>query len=295
MFRGSIVAMVTPMDNRGVIDYASVDRLIDFHLDAGTDGLVIGGTTGESATLETDELVGLVSHCFRRVAGRVPVIAGSGTSSTAKTVVLSRAVQEAGAEAALVVTPYYLKTTQGGLIAHYTEVAEAVDIPLIIYNVPSRTGVDILADTVVELAAHPRIVGIKEATASVERAREIVERCGPDFVVLSGDDPTALDLFAAGARGVISVTANVAPGPMHELCAAAIAGDMARASAIDKELAELHRGLFVEPNPIPVKWALAEMGLIETGIRLPLIPLSQAHRAGLRDLLERGGLLTLAA
>jgi 4-hydroxy-tetrahydrodipicolinate synthase len=279
MFKGSIPALVTPMRDDGTIDFAAWDALLDFHLREGTDGVVVGGTTGESPVLERSELEELVRRAKARVAGRIPVIAGSGTNGTAKSVVLSKVAAAAGADALLVVTPYYNKPTQDGLFRHFTAIADAVDVPVILYNVPGRTACDMLADTVARLSHHPRIAGVKEATGDVARGEAILEQSRPGFVLLSGDDPTAAGLIRIGARGVISVTANVAPRAMHELCDAALAGRHEAAAAIDERLVPLHKALFVEANPIPVKWAVQRMGLIGPGIRLPLTPLSAGLHA----------------
>jgi len=279
MFKGSIPALVTPMRDDGTIDFAAWDALLDFHLREGTDGVVVGGTTGESPVLERSELEELVRRAKARVAGRIPVIVGSGTNGTAKSVVLSKVAAAAGADALLVVTPYYNKPTQDGLFRHFTAIADAVDVPVILYNVPGRTACDMLADTVARLSHHPRIAGVKEATGDVARGEAILEQSRPGFVLLSGDDPTAAGLIRIGARGVISVTANVAPRAMHELCDAALAGRHEAAAAIDERLVPLHKALFVEANPIPVKWAVQRMGLIGPGIRLPLTPLSAGLHA----------------
>jgi 4-hydroxy-tetrahydrodipicolinate synthase len=275
MYKGSIPALVTPMRADGSVDYLAWERLLDFHLAEGTDAVVVGGTTGESPTLERAELVELVRRAKRRLAGRMPVIAGSGTHSTAGSIELSRALAAAGADGLLTVVPYYNKPTQEGLYRHFTAIADSVELPIILYNVPGRTACDLLPETVVRLSAHPRIVGIKEATGDLARAESILGPSKPGFLLLSGDDPTAAGLMKQGACGVISVTANVAPRPMHELCAAAMAGRHAQAAALNEVLMPLHLALFVEPNPIPVKWAVARLGLIERGIRLPLTPLSE--------------------
>ena len=274
MFEGSIPALVTPMGEDGSIDFGAWEKLLDFHLAAGTDGVVVGGTTGESPVLERGEIEELIRRAKSRVGGRIPVIAGSGTNSTAGSVALSRAAEAAGADALLVVTPYYNKPTQEGLFQHFSAVADAVDIPLILYNVPGRTACDMLADTVARLSQHPRIVGVKEATGDVARGVAILRQSRPGFLLLSGDDPTAAELIRIGARGVISVTANVAARAMHELCAAGLAGRHGEAMAINERLIPLHKALFVESNPIPVKWAVHRLGLIGPGIRLPLTPLS---------------------
>ena len=267
-----MVAVVTPMTADGTIDFPAWERLLRFHADEGTDALVVGGTTGESPTLNAAELGELVSRALRQLRGRMPIVVGAGTNSTARTVERARELSSAGVDGLLVVTPYYNKPTQEGLYQHFRAVAEAASVPVIAYNVPSRTGVDLLPETVMRLARVPRIGGIKEATGNVERARQIVAECPATFEVLSGDDATAHALMGAGARGVISVTANVAPRLMHELCAAAAREDLARVADLDGRLRELHEVLFVESNPIPAKWAVAKMGLIGPGIRLPLTP-----------------------
>jgi 4-hydroxy-tetrahydrodipicolinate synthase len=279
MFKGSIPALVTPMRDDGRIDFAAWDALLDFHLRAGTDGVVVGGTTGESPVLERGELEELVRRAKARVAGRIPVIAGSGTNGTEKTIALSRVAVAAGADALLVVTPYYNKPTQEGLFRHFTAVADAVDVPLILYNVPGRTACDMLADTVARLSHHPRIVAVKEATGDVARGVAVLQLSRPGFVLLSGDDPTAAELIRIGATGVISVTANVAARAMHELCAAGLDGRHGEAAAINERLVPLHKALFVEANPIPVKWAVHRLGLIGPAIRLPLTPLSPGLHA----------------
>ena len=274
MFEGSIPALVTPMGEDGSIDFGAWEKLLDFHLAAGTDGVVVGGTTGESPVLERGEIEELIRRAKSQIGGRIPVIAGSGTNSTAGSVALSRAAEAAGADALLVVTPYYNKPTQEGLFQHFSAVADAVDIPLILYNVPGRTACDMLADTVARLSQHPRIAGVKEATGDIARGAAILRQARPGFLLLSGDDPTAAELIRIGARGVISVTANVAARAMHELCAAGLAGRHGEAMAINERLIPLHKALFVESNPIPVKWAVHRLGLIGPGIRLPLTPLS---------------------
>jgi 4-hydroxy-tetrahydrodipicolinate synthase len=274
MFEGSIPALVTPMGEDGSIDFGAWEKLLDFHLAAGTDGVVVGGTTGESPVLERGEIEELIRRAKSQIGGRIPVIAGSGTNSTAGSVALSRAAEAAGADALLVVTPYYNKPTQEGLFRHFSAVADAVDIPLILYNVPGRTACDMLADTVARLSQHPRIVGVKEATGDIARGVAILRQSKPGFLLLSGDDPTAAELIRIGARGVISVTANVAARAMHDLCAAGLAGRHGEAMAINERLIPLHKALFVESNPIPVKWAVHRLGLIGPGIRLPLTPLS---------------------
>jgi len=275
MFKGSIPALVTPMRADGSVDYQAWDRLLDFHVAEGTDAVVVGGTTGESPTLEPAEVAELVRRAKARVAGRMPVIGGSGTNSTAGSIELSRALAAAGADGLLTVVPYYNKPTQEGLYRHFTAIADAVQIPVILYNVPGRTVCDMLPETVVRLSGHPRIVGIKEATGDLSRAESILGAAKPGFLLLSGDDPTAAELMKRGACGVISVTANVAPRAMHDLCVAAMAGRHADAAAINEKLMPLHLAMFLEANPIPVKWAVARLGLMERGIRLPLTPLSE--------------------
>jgi 4-hydroxy-tetrahydrodipicolinate synthase len=289
MFKGSIPAIVTPMRDDGTIDYAGWDTLLDFHLREGTDGVVVGGTTGESPTLDRSELETLVRRARARVSGRMPVIAGSGTNGTVKSIALSQAAAAAGADALLLVTPYYNKPTQEGLFRHFTAIADAVRIPVILYNVPGRTACDLLADTVARLSHHPRIVAVKEATGDVARGEAILRQSRPGFVLLSGDDPTAAELIRLGARGVISVTANVAPRAMHELCAAGLDGRHDAAAMINERLDTLHKALFVESNPIPVKWALHRMGLIGPGVRLPLTPLSPGLRATVEAAMQAAG------
>jgi 4-hydroxy-tetrahydrodipicolinate synthase len=289
MYSGSIVAVVTPMAETGEIDYAAWDRLLDWHVANGTDAVVAVGTTGESPTVTLDEATELVRRACARLDGRIPVIAGSGTNSTATTIERTRRLAEAGADAVLVVTPYYNKPTQEGLYRHHLAVAEASAVPVILYNVPARTGVDLLPETVERLAAHPRIVALKEATGSLQRLAELQQRCGDELEFLSGDDPIAAEAMIAGARGVISVTANVAPRAMSELAAAALAGDAALARELDARLQVLHRAMFVESNPIPAKWAVQQLGLIPGGIRLPLTPLSASAQPAVRDAMRAAG------
>jgi 4-hydroxy-tetrahydrodipicolinate synthase len=272
-----MVAIVTPMTADGGLDWPAWDQLLDFHAREGSDGIVVAGTTGESPALSVDEVEELTRRAVARCRGKIKVIVGAGTHSTAGTVARTRALTRLGVDAVLLVTPYYNKPTQEGLFRHFMAAAEASEVPVILYNVPSRTAVDLLPSTVARLARNPQIAAIKEATGSLSRAREILNTCPPEFTLLSGDDATALDLMNLGARGVISVTANVAPRRMHEACAAALSGDLAAAQAIDLRLQPLHKDLFVEANPIPVKWAVARMGLIGNAIRLPLVELSAAH------------------
>ena len=289
--RGSLVALVTPMDASGAVDYSALDGLIDWHVQAGTAGLVIAGTTGESATLTHGEHAELIRYASRQASGRIPVVAGTGSNSTAQTIALSQAVAGAGIVAYLVVTPYYNKPTQEGMVRHFTAIADAVEQPLILYNVPVRTGVDLLPDTVGRLAEHPRITALKEATGEVGRVERLRTLCGQDFSLYSGDDATARDFILAGGDGVISVTANAAPKAMAQMCAAAVAGDAAQAGERDAPLAGLHDALFVESNPIPVKWALNRMNRIGTGIRLPLTWLSETHQARVQSALDEAGAL----
>lgn len=291
MIQGSIVALVTPMKRDGSLDDESLSRLIEFHLEQGTDAIVAVGTTGESATLDEEEHCRVIRFVVDRVAGRIPVIAGTGANSTTEAINLTARAKDAGADACLLVTPYYNKPTQEGLYRHYKAVAEAVDIPQILYNVPGRTACDMLPATVARLAQIPNIVGIKEATGNLDRAREIMRLCGPDFLLYSGDDATACEFCLLGGKGVISVTANVAPKLMHEMCAAAIAGDAETAHAIDSKLNALHRDLFIESNPIPVKWAVHELGLIDSGIRLPLTWLPENCHEAVRSAMRQAGVI----
>lgn len=291
MIAGSLVALATPMDSRGNLDWQALARLIDFHLEQGTDGIVAVGTTGESATLDMDEHKEAIRRVVDQVAGRIPVIAGTGANSTREAVELTEAARSVGADACLLVTPYYNKPTQEGLYQHHKYIAESVAIPQILYNVPGRTAVDMLPDTVERLADIPNIIAIKEATGDMQRAAELIERVGDRLAIYSGDDATAVELILLGGKGNVSVTANVAPKAMHELCVAALAGDADTARRMNEALMPLHRTLFIESNPIPVKWALQQMGLIADGIRLPLTPLSERCHAPVRDALRDCGLL----
>ena len=291
MITGSLVAIVTPMHDNGELDIERMHNLVEHHIDQGTDGIVVTGTTGESATLSVQEQCDLIKRMVDQVNGRIPVIAGTGGNATAEAVHLSAEAKALGVDACLLVTPYYNKPTQEGLYLHYKAVADAVDIPQILYNVPGRTAVDILPETVARLSRHKNIAGIKEATGMVERSVQIRELCGKDFAIYSGDDATGTELMLQGGNGVISVTNNVAPGLMSEMCKLALAGDRAGAEAIDGKLRALHEKLFCESNPIPVKWALQELGLIGGGIRLPLTPLSEQYHATVRDALDQAGLV----
>jgi 4-hydroxy-tetrahydrodipicolinate synthase len=289
MFSGSFVAIVTPMRPDGSIDYDAWSRLIDLHLASGTRGIIVAGTTGESPSVDDGEVAELVSRAKRQIAGRMVLMAGAGQNSTAATVARARAVSALGVDALLVVTPAYNKPTQAGLYLHYAAVAAASAVPVMLYNVPGRTAVDLSPDTVARLATVPRIAAIKEAVADLARIRELLAKA-PGIDALSGDDATARDAVLAGAKGVVSVTANVAPRAMAEMITAALAGDVTRAAAIDATLAALHKDLFVESNPSPVKWALARMGLIGDGIRLPLTPLSSACHARVQAALAQAGI-----
>ena len=291
MISGSLVALVTPMDSHGNLDWQALDRLIEFHLEQGTDGIVAVGTSGESATLDMDEHKEVIRRVVDQVAGRIPVIAGTGANSTSEAVELTEAARSVGADACLLVTPYYNKPTQEGLYQHFKFIAEAVAIPQILYNVPGRTACDMLPDTVVRLADIDNIIGIKEATGDLQRARELIDRVAGRMAIYSGDDPTAVELILMGGQGNISVTANVAPKAMHDLCVAALNGDADTARRLNEMLMPLHKKLFIESNPIPVKWALHEMGLIDDGLRLPLTSLSEGCRPVVREALQQCGLL----
>lgn len=284
MIQGSLVALVTPMDAEGTVDLGSLNRLVEFHIDQGTDGIVAVGTTGESATLNEHEHCRVIKAVVDFVDGRIPVIAGTGANSTTEAINLTALAKEAGADACLLVTPYYNKPTQEGLYRHFKAIAEAVDIAQILYNVPSRTACDMLSETVARLAHLNNIIGIKEATGDLLRAQEIRKLCGNDFALYSGDDATACEFCLLGGNGAITVTGNVAPQLMRQMIMAAIDGDRETALSIDANLHGLHKELFIQANPIPVKWAVAEMGLINKGIRLPLTWLtddcfSAVHRA----------------
>ena len=287
MFRGSMVALVTPMTDDGAIDEKALNSLIEFHIENGTDAIVAVGTTGESATLDEEEHCYVIRHVVKTVAGRIPVIAGTGSNSTTEAIELTRCAKEAGADACLLVTPYYNKPTQEGLYLHHKAIAEAVDIPQILYNVPGRTAVDMQTETVVRLSKIPNIIGIKEATGDIQRARDILAAVSADFDIYSGDDATGMDFMLAGGHGVISVTTNVAPKAMHDMCVAALGGDKAAASTINNKLMGLHQDLFLEANPIPVKWALHAIGKIGTGIRLPLTVLSETYHGKIRAALKQ--------
>ncbi|MDY6891794.1 MAG: 4-hydroxy-tetrahydrodipicolinate synthase [Pseudomonadota bacterium] len=291
MIRGSIVALVTPMTANGDIDWPALERIVDFHLSKGTDAIAAVGTTGESPTVDYDEHLDVIRAVIDRVRGRIPVIAGTGANCTREAVELTERAARAGADACLLVTPYYNKPTQEGLYQHFKTIAEAVDIPQILYNVPGRTACDLLPDTVLRLSQIDNIVGIKEATGDLERARELIRQVPVDFAVYSGDDATAIELILLGGHGNVSVTANVAPAEMVQLCHFGLSGDAEAARELQAKLMPLHKNLFVEANPIPVKWALAEMGLIDSGIRLPLTPLSGQYHELVRDALRAAGII----
>jgi len=294
MIAGSMVALVTPMDAQGRLDWDSLDKLVDFHLENGTHAIVAVGTTGESATLDVEEHILVIKHVVERVKRskrNVPVIAGTGANSTAEAVHLTQNAKNAGADACLLVVPYYNKPTQEGLYQHFKHIAEAVDIPQILYNVPGRTSCDMQAETVIRLSTVPNIIGIKEATGDLVRAKAILDGVSKDFIVLSGDDPTAVELILMGGKGNISVTANVAPREMADLCEAALEGNAEKARAINETLMPLHKDLFCEANPIPVKFALVEMGLMHKGIRLPLTWLSEGCHEKVRTALRQSGVL----
>jgi 4-hydroxy-tetrahydrodipicolinate synthase len=282
MITGSIPALVTPMHDDGSLDLPRLRSLIDWHIGEGSDALTVVGTTGESPTVDVDEHCLLIKTTVDHAAGRLPVIAGTGANSTREAIELARFAKQAGADAHLSVVPYYNKPTQEGLYQHFKSIAEAVDLPMIVYNVPGRTVADMANDTTLRLAQVPGIVGIKDATGGIERGTDLLKRLPPEFAVYSGDDGTAMALILLGARGTISVTANVAPRLMHQMCVAAMAGDLVTARRINFQLLDLHRHLFVEANPIPVKWAVQQMGLIEGGVRLPMTRLSPESHERLR-------------
>ena len=291
MIQGSLVAIVTPMHEDGSLDLASLRKLVDWHVAQGTDGIVIVGTTGESPTVSFDEHCQLIRIAVEQAAGHVPVIAGTGANSTAEAIALSRCAKDSGAVAGLSVVPYYNKPTPEGLYRHFKTIAEAVDLPLILYNVPGRTVADLGNDTTLRLAQVPGIAGIKDATGNMERAADLIRRAPEGFALYSGDDASALPFLLMGGHGVISVTANVAPKWMHEMCAAAFAGNLSQAREINNKLLLLHSRLFVEANPIPVKWACAELGLIGPGLRLPMTPLSSSQHDTLRAAMRHAGLM----
>ncbi|WP_447512358.1 4-hydroxy-tetrahydrodipicolinate synthase [Acinetobacter pittii] len=289
--QGSIVAIVTPMLKDGGVDWKGLEKLVEWHIEQGTNSIVAVGTTGEASTLSMEEHTQVIKEIIRVANKRIPIIAGTGANSTREAIELTKAAKDLGADAALLVTPYYNKPTQEGLYQHYKAIAEAVELPLILYNVPGRTGVDLSNDTAVRLAEVSNIVGIKDATGDVPRGKALIEALNGKMAVYSGDDETAWELMLLGADGNISVTANVAPKAMSEVCAVAIAKDEQQAKTLNNKIANLHNILFCESNPIPVKWALHEMGLIDTGIRLPLTPLAEQYREPLRNALKDAGII----
>lgn len=291
MFRGSMVALITPMHEDGSPDWDSLRALVDFHVGQGSDAIVAVGTTGEASTFDEEEHCLVIQRVIEFSAGRIPVIAGTGANSTTEALSLTRRAKEAGADACLLVTPYYNKPTQEGLYLHHKKIAETVDIPQILYNVPGRTACDMVPETVARLAKIDNVIGIKEATGELDRVTRLRELCGKDFIIISGDDATGCELMLRGGDGVISVTANVAPRLMHEMCTAALAGDRASAERIDAKLAGLHASLFVEANPIPVKWAMYRLGLSPRGIRLPLTWLSQEYETAVEAAMEQAGVI----
>jgi 4-hydroxy-tetrahydrodipicolinate synthase len=291
MFSGSLVAIVTPMRTDGAVDFPAWERLLDFHLVNGTNGVVVGGTTGESVSLREAELRELTQRACAHVSGRMPIIVGAGTSSTAATVERVRWLSELPIAGLLLVTPAYNRPTQEGLYRHFAAAVESTRLPVVLYNIPSRTAVDLLPATVARLAQLPRIVGVKEGVAQTSRIRELIAACPPGFAVLSGDDGSSRETLLAGAQGVISVTANVAPRAMSDMVAAALKGRAEEADRLDRQLAALHRDLFLEANPIPVKWALSRMGLMEGALRLPLTELSAAHHSKVLSALQAAGVM----
>ena len=288
---GSIVALITPMHEDGSVDYPTLRKLIDWHIAEGTDCIGVVGTTGESPTVTVEEQAEIIRVSVEHAAGRVPIMAGAGANSTREAIELSKFAKQAGADCTLQVVPYYNKPTQEGIYQHFKAIAEAVDIPQILYNVPGRTVADMQHETVLRLAQVPGVVGIKEASGSIDRAAWLIKQAPKGFSIYSGDDPTAIGLMLLGGHGNVSVTANVAPKAMHELCVAATSGDAARAAAIHMKLLALHKLLFVEPNPIPVKWALARMGRAGPALRLPLVPHGTAYHAALEQALREAELI----
>jgi 4-hydroxy-tetrahydrodipicolinate synthase len=289
--RGSIVALVTPMLEGGAVDYPALRRLIDWHIAEGTDCIGVVGTTGESPTVSVEEHCEIIRVSVEQAAGRVPVMAGCGANSTKEAINLAQFAKKVGADSQLQVVPYYNKPTQEGQYQHFKAIAEAVDLPVILYNVPGRSVADMAHDTVLRLAQVPGIVGIKEATGNIERAQWLIKEAPKDFAIYSGDDPTAVALMLCGGHGNVSVTANVAPRLMHELCVAAMAGDVQRAMEIQFKLLPLHKALFVESNPIPVKWAVARMGHSQGALRLPLTTLTEPSQAMLERVMQATGLI----
>lgn len=289
MIQGSMVALVTPMNADNSLDWAGLHKLVDWHLEQGTHAIVAVGTTGESPTLDIEEHLAVIKKVVDQVNGRIPVIAGTGANATAEAVEWTQAAKDLGADACLLVTPYYNKPTQEGLFLHHAHIAKAVAIPQYLYNVPGRTGVDMKPETVLRLAQISNIVGIKEATGDLERAKVLIEQAPADFAIISGDDATAVDLILLGGRGDISVTANVVPAAIARMCELALAGNAEEARAINQRLLPLHTAMFVESNPIPVKWAVEQLGLIQSGIRLPLTRLSEQYHQQLKTAMQAAG------
>lgn len=289
MLKGSLVAIVTPMLEDGSLDFPALRKLVDFHISEGTDGLVVVGTTGESPTVSVEEHIELIRVVVEQAAGRIPVIAGTGANSTSEAIALSREAKRVGADMTLSVVPYYNRPTQEGMYQHFKAIATAVDIPMILYNVPGRTVADMSNDTALRLAELPNVVGIKDATGNLERCADLVKRAPKDFALYTGDDATAMAFMLLGGHGVITVTGNVSPRAMHELCTKSMAGDIAGARAINDKLMGLHKQLFIEANPIPVKWAVQQMGLIKSGIRLPLTPLTEACHTPVKQAMLQAG------
>ena len=291
MFTGSMVAMVTPMHDDGSVDWDALERLVEHHIAQATDAIVSVGTTGESATLGHDEHGEVIARTVKAVAGRIPVIGGTGANSTSEAISLTRSAADAGVDACLLVVPYYNKPPQEGLYQHFKAIAEAVAVPQILYNVPGRTAADMQNDVTLRLAEIENIVAIKDATNDLDRGRDLIDRAPKDFLIYSGEDGTACELMLSGGKGTISVTANAAPNLMHRMCQAAISGDADTARALNGQLADLHKAMFVESNPIPAKWAVAQQGLIGGGIRLPLVPLSTERHDEVRSALSSAGVL----
>ncbi|MFC3110455.1 4-hydroxy-tetrahydrodipicolinate synthase [Undibacterium arcticum] len=291
MIKGSLVAIVTPMHPDGSLDYPGLRNLIDWHIAEGTDGIVIVGTTGESPTVSVEEHCELIKVAVEHTNKRIPIIAGTGGNSTAEAIKLTEYAKQVGADASLLVVPYYNRPTQEGMYQHFKKIAESVDLPAILYNVPGRTVADMANETIARLAQIPGIVGVKDATGNIARGTDLLRQVPKSFAVYSGDDPTAMALMFCGGHGNISVTANVAPRAMHELCIAAMSGDLAKAIEINNRLIPLHQKLFVEPNPVPVKWALQQMGRIESGIRLPLVGLASEFHSTVSAALRESGVL----
>jgi len=290
MFQGSIVALITPMTSAGEVDNAALEALVAFHIESGTDAIVAMGTTGESATFSHKDHRAVVQQIIKYVGGKVPVIAGTGSNSTAEALEMTQAAKDDGADAALLVSPYYNKPPQEGLYQHHKLIAEKVDLPQLLYNVPGRTAVDMLPETVERLSVLENIVGIKEATGDLSRVKDIIDRCGTDFDLITGDDATAMEFILLGGKADISVTANVAPAAMHQMCKAALAGDRAKAESFNTSLLALHSKLFVEANPIPVKWVMHKMGYGSNAMRLPLVPLAEEYYSVLLEAMESAGI-----